>query len=90
MKEVRSGPRPLCLASLQDLFQSVSGHSDSQFNGLRGHSENGRAVSPAGGSISLFRMDDIRKSYTPLIETCSILLIELFSLQMISKKSLPK
>ena len=58
-KEESSGPRPRCLASFHDLFQLVSGHSDSQFSGLSGQSEKGRAVSPSGGSVLLFRTDDI-------------------------------
>ena len=90
IKEVRSGPRPLCLDSLHDRFQSVSGHSDSHLSGLRGHSENGGAVSPAGGSISLFRTDDMRKSYTCFIEMSSMLRPNFFSLQIVWKNSLSK
>ena len=89
-KDVSSGPSPLCLDSLIVLFQSVSGLSISHLSGFIGQSENVVSMSPTWVCIYVLRVDDIRKSYTPLIEICSILAIELFSLQIISKKSLPK
>ena len=50
-----------------------------------GHSENGIAVSTAGVSISVFRMDYIKKSYTYFIETVSKLAIERHRLGAVHK-----
>ena len=87
-KLLERGAAPLY--RLQVLFQSVSGQSGSHFKGFRGHSENGGAVSTAGGSISLFRTDDIRKSYTCFIEMSSILAIECLRSRMVLKNSSSK
>ena len=82
--EVISGPRPLVLASLQALFQSVEGDSVSHFRGIRGLS--GSSSSAVSFGVCTLSRSLIKKLYTVFRLQSSILVLESLSRLIVWKK----